>query len=100
MDTRYTLTHLSLSYPVSATNYVALRKQHGPPHGQLRLLAERHIRKEINVHQHRHARRHVIRAGSVRLSCGSIRAEEDVRGGIDAVDYVNVRGGYVVDGGS
>lgn len=90
-------THTHLSYTMSTTNYVALRKQHGPPHGQLRLLAERRIRKEVNVYQHRHARRHVTRAGSVRLSRGSIRAEEDVRCGIDAVDYVDAGRGYVVD---
>jgi len=26
-------THLSLSYPITKTDFVALRKQHGPPHG-------------------------------------------------------------------
>lgn len=85
---------------MAETDYVALRKQYGPPHGQLRLLAERHIRKEVDVHQHRHARRHIIRANSLRLSCGSIRAEKDVWCGIDTVDYINVGRGHVVDGGS
>jgi len=92
-------THTSF-YTITKANYVALRKQHGPSHGQLRLLAERHIREEVDVHQHRHARRHPAWSGSIRLSRGSIRAEEDVRCGVDAVDYIDAGRGYVLDGGS